>query len=102
MLRISQLQGVWPVVDKIDPMLRRLLESPVERGSAPTVDVIVAVSSPPSEADLQALRDRGLAVRSVIGDVLTGSAPLSAVPRIAEHEAIVRIEASTPLYPEAR
>jgi hypothetical protein len=90
------------MADKLDPTLRRLLDSSDEGERVRRVDVIVAVSSPPSEADLQTLRDCGLAVRSVIGDVLTGSAPLSAVPRIAAHEAIVKIEASTPLYPEGR
>jgi hypothetical protein len=64
------------------------------------VTVIVALSSPASDDDLSALRGRGLQVRSVIGDVLTGSASVSDITRIAEHPSVVKIEASTPLYPE--
>jgi hypothetical protein len=88
------------VTEKIDPHLRALLESSRGAESQRTVQVIVALSLPASDDDLHALRTRGLQVRSVIGDVLTGSASLSNVTRIAQHPSVVKIEASTPLYPE--
>ena len=87
-------------MDKLDPNLSRLMESTDARESEQPVQVIIGLSAPASDAQLQNLRDRGLQVRSVIGDILTGSASLSKIPRIAEHALIISIEASTPLYPE--
>jgi hypothetical protein len=87
-------------VEKLDPNLRLLLESASARERQQSVQVIVGLSAPASDAELRALQDRGLNVRSVIGDVLTGSAHLGDIPRIAEHALIVTIEASAPLYPE--
>jgi hypothetical protein len=49
---------------------------------------------------LQELRDRGLTLRSVIGDVLTGSAPLSRMGAIAQQPEVVRIEVGGVLLPE--
>ena len=88
------------VLEKLDPNLRLLLESLDARARPRSVQVLIGLSAPATDADLQSLRERGLQVRSVIGDVLTGSAPLSKIAEIAEHALIVRIDASTPLYPE--
>jgi hypothetical protein len=87
-------------MDKLDPHLRSLMESSGARESEQPVQVMIGLSAPATDAELQNLRERGLQVHSVIGDVLTGSAALSTIPRIAEHALIVRIEASTPVYPE--
>jgi hypothetical protein len=86
--------------DKLDPNLRALYEA-AEKGDAEgLVQVIIGLRAPASEPELDALRERGLRVRSVIGDVLTGAAPVARIPEIAEHALVSKIEASAPLYPE--
>ena len=87
-------------MDKLDPHLQMLMESTDARERERPVQVMIGLSAPATDAELQNLQERGLQVRSVIGDVLTGSASLSKIPQIAEHALIVSIEASTPLYPE--
>jgi hypothetical protein len=71
-----------------------------KRNTVPSVDVIVGLSGPASEPQLEALRDSGLKVRSVMGDVLTGTAQVDKIPGIAEHKLVTTIEASSPLFPE--
>jgi len=90
--------------DKLDPNLRALLESAGATAAASAqqepVPVIVGLSAPASPMEIDALRERGLNVRSVIGDVLTGTVPLAKISRVADHGLVTKIEASTPLYPE--
>jgi hypothetical protein len=88
------------MTQKLDPNLRALVESAKTPRSHTSVDVIVGLSGPASEPQLEALRDRGLQVRSVIGDVLTGTAEVDKIPDIAEHKLVTTIEASSPLFPE--
>lgn len=86
--------------EKLDPNLRALVDAAEVGEGDRAIQVIVGLSAPASDQELSALRDRGLQVRSVMGDVLTGSAPVAEISRIAEHPLIVKIEASTPLYPD--
>jgi len=86
------------MTQKLDPNLQAIVESAA--ASAGTVQVIVGLRAPASEGQLKALRDSGLQVRSVIGDVLTGSAKVERIPEIAEHGMVTKIEASSPLFPE--
>jgi len=85
------------VSEKLDPNLQALVEGP---GQQTAVQVIVGLSAPASEPQLDALRQSGLQVRSVIGDVLTGTAEVAKIPEIAQHDLVTKIEASAPLYPE--
>jgi hypothetical protein len=85
---------------KLDPNLLALVEGATAPESHATVQVIVGLSAPADHHQLEALRSSGLKVRSVIGDVLTGSAEVVKIPGIAEHELVTSIEASSPLFPE--
>ena len=85
---------------KLDPNLQAIVEKLPEGASADPVQVIVGLAAPASEVQLEALRHSGLQVRSVIGDVLTGSAKLEKISEIAEHGVVKKIEASSPLFPE--
>ena len=85
---------------KLDPSLRALVEGIKTPQSHESVQVIVGLSGPASGPQLEALRDSGLQVRSVIGDVLTGTAEVVKIPEIAEHKLVTTIEASSPLFPE--
>jgi hypothetical protein len=86
---------------KLDPVLAALLDDPQVEADREVV-VMVGLAGPASEPTLAELRARGLTVRSVIGDVLTGSASLRRIGEIAAHPAIVKMEAAAPLYPETR
>lgn len=88
------------MTQKLDPNLRALLEKAGTPGATESVQVIVGLAAPASELQLQALRDSGLKVRSVIGDVLTGTAPVGRISEIAENKLVTTIEASSPLFPE--
>lgn len=84
---------------KLDPALAAMLDDP-QTDSNREVSVLIGLTQPGNEAMLQSLRERGLTVRSVIGDVLTGVAPLASMPAIAAHPDVIKIEAGAPLRPE--
>lgn len=86
--------------EKLDPHLRAVVESVTDPKSTESVEVIIGLSATASEPELDALRDRGLKVRSVIGDVLTGTAEINRIPDIADDKLVTTIEASSPLFPE--
>lgn len=85
---------------KLDPVLAAMLDDPLHEADREVV-VMVGLAAAATDAVLAELRGRGLTIRSTIGDVLTGTATLGRVAAIAAHPAIVRIEAATPLQPEA-
>ena len=88
------------MTQKLDPSLQAIVEGAAGATPADIVQVIVGLKAPASEGQLEALRDSGLQVRSVIGDVLTGSAKVERIRDIAQHGVVTKIEASSPLYPE--
>jgi hypothetical protein len=85
---------------KLDPALRALLDD-APRDADREVVLLLGLARPADDATLAELGARGLRLRSTIGDVLTGTAPLGKVLAIAEHPAVVKIEASGPLQPES-
>lgn len=87
---------------KLDPNLRAIVESADAGEPGTSVQVVVGLSAPASQTELDALRRSGLQVRSVIGDVLTGTAEVAKIPGIAEHSLVTKIEASAPLFREQR
>ena len=89
--------GAMPT--KLDPVLAAMLEDPALEADR-EVTVMIGLAAAPTERTLAELRALGLSVRSVVGDVLTGSARLGRIVEISAHPAIVRIEAATPLHPE--
>jgi hypothetical protein len=88
------------MTEKLDPHLRAIVESVTDSRSTESVEVIVGLSATASEPELDALRHRGLNVRSVIGDVLTGTAEVNRIADIADDKLVTTIEASAPLFPE--
>lgn len=84
---------------KLDPTLAAMLDDPAAEADREVV-VMVGLATAASDETLAELRARGLVVRSVIGDVLTGATTLGRIRAVADHPAIVKMEASTPLHPE--
>lgn len=84
---------------KLDPILAAMLDDPAVESDREVV-VMVGLGGSATDETVAELRARGLTVRSVIGDVLTGTASLGRMGEIAAHPAIVKIEAATPLHPE--
>lgn len=93
---------------KVDPALAARLE---ERGGgseerpSPTVDdtlaVIVSLRRPADDDLLADLATRGLQVRSVIGDVVTGAVALDDVLRVTASADVVSLDGGGRLAPEA-
>jgi len=94
----AERRGTMPT--KLDPILAAMLDDPLHEADREVV-LMVGLSAAATDAVLADLRGRGLTVRSTIGDILTGAAPLGRVAAIADHPAVVKIEAATPLAPEA-
>jgi hypothetical protein len=89
--------------DKLDPALEERLERAAaapEGSEAERVDVIVALRRPADDETLADLANRGLGVRSVIGDILTGSVALTAVADVADSDDVVKMDAGGSLGTE--
>jgi hypothetical protein len=89
--------------DKLDPALEERLERAAPAlgdSGADRVDVIVALRRPADEATLADLANRGLSVRAVVGDILTGSVDLTAVADVAASDDVVKIDGGGSLAPE--
>jgi hypothetical protein len=84
---------------KIDPQTKRLLEQ--DEASAPeTVSLFLHGREAFGDEQLSRLREQGAEIRTVAGDVLTASVPLSRVADVAAQDFVVRVEGSSPLYAE--
>lgn len=100
------------MTEKLDPNLKARVEAlAVGAGAAggresasidaaDMVEVLVGLDGPASDAELAALKASGLSVRSVLGDVLTGTIPAGRVAGVAAHPKVVKIEASGGLQME--
>jgi hypothetical protein len=89
--------------DKLDPALEERLERAAAAPGKPgedRVDVIVALRQPADEATLADLATRGLGVRSVVGDILTGSVDLTSVADLADSDDVVKIDGGGSLATE--
>ncbi|HEV2811741.1 MAG TPA: hypothetical protein VGW10_00705 [Solirubrobacteraceae bacterium] len=85
---------------KLSPQTRLLISEQREGvESAEPVDLLIRVSD--EAAARERLEACGASVRTVAGDVVTASAPVSALQPIAELDDVVAIEVSTPLYGES-
>lgn len=97
---------------KLDPVLRDTLEArKAKRGdfddgsaddaskpeASPNLEVLIALQGPPGADDIAELTERGLTVRSTIGEILTGMVALDQVEAVAAYDAVVTIESSRPL-----
>lgn len=84
--------------EKLDPNLRAKVEAHAASTggieSADIIEVLIGLDRPASDADLEMLKTTGLSVRSVLGDVLTGTIPTGKVAAVAAHPRVVKIEAS--------
>jgi len=77
--------------DKYDPQLLELSETLDE---AQRVTLIIGLSRVASDDDVAALQARGLNTRSVIGEIITGSALSRDLSSIAELDFVLKIEMS--------
>ena len=85
---------------KLSPQARQLLAGPEGAEGAVSVDLLIRVSAAvPSARDR--LEAAGVTVRTVAGDVVTASAPVSALRPLAELDDVVAIEVATPLFGES-
>lgn len=90
------------MTDKLDPVLQEHLErADALHDASQRIDVLVSLTRPPDDAVLADLAERGLDVRSVAGDILTGAVALAAVTTVAESDAVVSIDAGGRLGPES-
>lgn len=89
--------------DKLDPALSELVETAGSsaEGRSATIDVMVGIETELDDAARDDLAARGLAVRSEVGTVLTGSIMIGDVGRLAESANVVKLEASAPLHLES-
>ena len=78
---------------KIDPALRRLLEQGQASGGQERVSLLLQVTGPVDD-----LVPQGLVIGNRAGDVVLAQAPLSAIPQIARHPAVISIEVSHGLH----
>ena len=90
------------MAEKLDPRLLDMVQhaGTGDEDNAASVDVIVGLDAPIDDAARRDLMKRGLALRSEIGTVLTGSVRITDVGRLADSVHVVKIEASAPLYRE--
>lgn len=88
------------VTEKLDPNLKARVEAGSGAEAGDVVEVLIGLDRSASDGELAALKAAGLTVRSVIGDVLTGTVPVAAVAAVAAHPRVVKIEASGSLQPE--
>jgi hypothetical protein len=88
------------MTEKLDPNLLALVESATTSERDQAVDVLVAIDRPADPDLLRELEARGLSIRSTIGTILTGSVKVSNIARVAEYPAVIKLEASVPMYRE--
>lgn len=87
-------------VTKFDPALLEKVESSSASEQDEVLDIMVALARPADEHELEQLRKAGLELRSIIGDILTGSIKLGRLSKLADSALVIQIEASRPLYPD--
>ena len=90
------------LVEKLDPRLLELVEhAEGATGEAETViNVLVGLDAPLDAESRAALVNKGLTIRSELGNVLTGSIKLKDVTSVASSPRVVKLELSGPLYPD--
>lgn len=91
------------VSNKLDPVLLELaigLEGKTDSDGNP-IRVMVALKAPLSEADAARLEAAGLAVGGIAGDIVTGSVKPGDLMAVAADPAVIKLESSQPLEPEA-
>ena len=88
------------MTEKLDPNLLALVESATTAERDKAVDVLVAIDRPADPGLLRELEALGLATRSSIGTILTGSVNLSNISRVADYPAVIKLEASVPMFRE--
>ncbi|GAA6138344.1 hypothetical protein NBRC116583_20910 [Arenicella sp. 4NH20-0111] len=76
---------------KYDPNLLQLTESKAEDT---TISLILGLSEVVDEKQIEELKESGLQVRSVIGDIVTGQSQIKHLSKIAALEYVLKVEAS--------
>jgi hypothetical protein len=90
--------------NKLDPALDRLVEESrrggVDEASTRAVPVMVALDHGLTPEDEARLRGCGLELRSVIGDIITGSIAIGSLLALAADPSVVAVEGGRPLEAE--
>lgn len=82
---------------KLDPMGRRFLTAD---GPDRSVRVLARGRGPFTDAQVRQLRDRGVRVGTVAGDVLTASVEPAGLDALAGTDFVAAIEVASALHPE--
>jgi len=91
-----------PPSAKLSPQAVQLLSG--ESGSLegdPRVDLLIRLTPEAVGGARQRLEDSGASVRTEAGDVVTASAPVSALQALADLDEVVAIDVATPLFGES-
>jgi hypothetical protein len=90
------------MTEKFDPRLLDLVERIAQGASEQdaTLTVLLALDAVPDDAVRNDLENRGLTLRSIAGDVLTGTVRLGDVSRLAASPHVITVELSSALYLE--
>lgn len=90
------------MTEKLDPRLLDLVERtpPGATEQDASLTVLLALDAVPDDAIRNDLENLGLSLRSIAGDVLTGTVRLGDVRRLAASPHVITIELSGALYPE--
>lgn len=91
-----------PPSAKLSPQAVQLLSDQSEGLERdPRVDLLIRLTQDAVGGARERLEDSGASVRTEAGDVVTASAPVSALPALAELDEVVAIEVATPLFGES-
>jgi hypothetical protein len=86
---------------KLDPVLLELSEHASGAEQDRRVEVIVALTLAANDAVVGRLNRAGLATRSIIGDIVTGTVRTRNLAKLSRLTDVIKIESSSPFQPEA-
>jgi hypothetical protein len=89
---------------KLDARTRAFIsmnESDASEASPDAVSVFLEGHQPFGEEELSQLRADGAEIETVAGTILTAQVPVSKITDLAEHDFVMRVQTSSPLYTEA-
>ena len=93
--KYAQNGSVTLYPEKIDPSLSVAIQNPGQTNQATQhVEILIRTRGEINAAQRAALEAKGARIGSVMGDVLTASVPVQAVPGIANLDFVLRMELS--------
>jgi hypothetical protein len=89
--------------EKLDSRTRYLLSQGLSTGEvdpSEPVGVFLRGRASFTPQDIAALEADGARIRTVAGDVMTADIPFDAIGRVSDHEFVIALQVSQPLFPE--